>query len=79
MYLDIATVTYLVFANDQFNDVIHQPCIGKCGALNLMGDDALKGRLAEAKGERDQLQKRLGAYISSLDSAVARNSTRGCG
>ena len=40
--------------NDKFNDVIHQPRIGKRGALNLTGDDTIKRCLAEAKDERNQ-------------------------
>ena len=35
-------MTYLIFANDKFDYVIHQPCIGKCGALNLTGDNAIE-------------------------------------
>jgi hypothetical protein len=51
---NVANITYLIFANDKFDDVILQPCIGKRGALNLMGDDTVKRCLTEAKDQPNQ-------------------------
>ena len=58
VHQNFAIITYLVFTNDKFNDVIHQPCIGKRGALDLMGDDAIRQCLADAKDEWNQGHKR---------------------
>jgi hypothetical protein len=55
---NITNITYLVFANDKFDNIIPQLHIGKCGALNLMGDDTVKRGLAEAKDEQDKLHER---------------------
>jgi hypothetical protein len=53
VHCTIENATYLIFANDKFNNVIPQPRIRKRGALNLTGDNALERCLAEAKDEQN--------------------------
>ena len=55
--------THLIFTNDELNNEIEKPCIGKCKDLRLTGDNSLQRCLPSSKWSVSEKQERTGLPI----------------